>query len=297
MKMDIASGSIALGYAFAGLGYLIGLFLLSSPYTSKSMKAKGNEMMEYSVICSFYLSLCYVVYGLSNQAYITISSLLGGKENLIGGGSLLGVADWYYNKWGEQLFWLFSTLAVPTLASLIPLVGAIVSLVLLVAFSPFVLLFGLTSTTFLSVAITFYIFAYLTPILFFIGSALIPAPLKIGKKIGGLLIASSLVFTALGPAIPTIADIISKNAFKLPELFNEDILSKEAKKFVNIYTGAKFETGNTIMDLLRKIFLDSYLNIPYAFAIGTLIAMLFLVVAIESVSEGIGGAGEKIIEV
>jgi len=293
--MDIASGSIALGYAFAGLGYLIGLFLLSSPFTSKSMKAKGNEMMEYSVVCSFYLSLCYVVYGLSNQAYNIISSLLGG--NLIGGGSLLGVADWYYNKWGEQLFWLFSTLAVPTLASLIPLVGAVVSLVLLVAFSPFVLLFGLTSTTFLSVAITFYIFSYLTPMLFFIGSALIPAPLKFGKKIGGLLIASSLVFTTLGPAIPTIADIISKNAFKLPELFNEDILSKEAKKFVNVYTGAKFETGNTIMDLLRKIFLDSYLNIPYAFAIGTLIAMLFLVVAIESVSEGIGGAGEKIIEV
>ena len=295
MKMDIASGSIALGYAFAGLGYLIGLFLLSSPYTSKSMKAKGNEMMEYSVVCSFYLSLCYVVYGLSNQAYNIISSLLGG--NLIGGGSLLGVADWYYNKWGEQLLWLFGTLAVPTLASLIPLVGAVVSLVLLVAFSPFVLLFTLTSTTFLSVAIIFYIFSYLTPMLFFIGSALIPAPLKIGKKIGGLLIASSLVFTALGPAIPTIADIISKNAFKLPELFNEDILSKEAKKFVNVYTGAKFETGNTIMGLLRKIFLDSYLNIPYAFAIGTLIAMLFLVVAIESVSEGIGGAGEKIIEV
>jgi hypothetical protein len=295
MKMDITSGSIALGYAFAGLGYLIGLFLLSSPYTSKSMKIKGNEMMEYSVVCSFYMALCNVVYGLSNEAYNIISSLLGG--NLIGGGSILGVADWYYNKWGEQLLWLFGTLAVPTLASLIPLVGAVVSLVLLVAFSPFVLLFGLTSTTFLSVAITFYIFSYLTPILFFIGSALIPAPMKIGKKIGGLLIASSLVFTALGPAIPTIADIISKNAFKLPELFNEDILSNEAKKFVNVYTGAKFETGNTIMELLRKIFLDSYLNIPYAFAIGTLIAMLFLIVAIEGVSEGIGGAGEKIVEV
>ena len=295
--MDLESGSIALGYAFVGLGYLIGLFLLSSPYTSKSMKVKGNEMMEYSIICSFYLSLCYVVFGLSKQVYDTISNLLGGKSNLIGGGSLLGVADWYYNKWGEQLLWLFTTLATPTLASFIPLVGAIISLVLLVALSPFLLLFTLTSTTFLTVSIVYYVFSYLTPVFFFIGSALISMPNKMGKKIGGLLIASSIVFNALGPAIPTIADIISKNAFKLPELFNEGILSEEAKKFVNVYTGAKFEASNTIMGFLREKFLDAYLNIPYAFAIGTLIAMLFLVVAIESLSESIGGAGEKIIEV
>jgi len=291
--MDITSGSIALGYAFAGLGYLIGLFLLSSPYTSKSMKVKGNEMMEYSVVCSFYLSLCYVVYGLSNQAYNIISSLLGG--NLIGGGSLLGVADWYYNKWMDQITWLFLTLGAPTFASFIPLVGAVISLVLLVALSPFVLLFTLTSTTFLSVAITFYIFSYLTPILFFIGSALIPAPLKIGKKIGGLLIASSLVFTALGPAIPTIADIISKNAFKSPDINN---LIKNQENYIVVH-GVKIPaTGKNsgAFDILKNFF-NSLLNIPYAFAIGTLIAMLFLVVAIESVSEGIGGAGEKIIEV
>jgi hypothetical protein len=294
MKMDIESGSIALGYAFAGLGYLIGLLLLTLPFTSKSMKVKGNEMMEYSVICSFYLALCYVIYGLSNQAYGIISSLLGGKENLIGGGSLLGVADWYYNKWGEQLIWFFATLAAPMGASFIPLVGAVISMVLLIALSPFVLLFGLTSTTFFTVSITFYIFNYLAPVFFFIGSALISMPNKMGKKIGGLLIASSLVFEALGPAIPTIADIISKNAFKTPDLNN---LIKEEEKYIIVH-GMKIpitEKAKTF-DPLRD-FLNSLLNIPYAFAIGTLIAMLFLIVSIEGLSESIGGASEKIIEV
>jgi len=292
--VDLVSGSIVLGYAFAGLGYLIGLLLLSSPFTSKSMKIKGNEMMEYSIICSLYLSLSYVVLGLSNTAYNIISSNLGG--NLIGGGTLKGVADYYYEQWSLQLLGFFGALAIPLGASLIPLVGAVVSLVLLVAMSPFVLLFGLTTTVYFSIAIIFYIFNYLTPIFFFLGSALIPAPLKFGKKIGGLLIASALVFTALGPAIPTIADIISKNAFSnIAEEIKKGLsgFTPEQETFIRVYTGY---SGNPFIDSLKKI-LDPFLSVPYAFAFSSILAMLFLTVAIEGLSEQIGGAGEKIIEV
>ena len=290
--LEISAASIALGYAFAGLGYLIGLFLLSSPFTSKSMKIKGNEMMEYSIICSFYLALCHYIINLTNLVYNTISSLLGG--NLIGGGTLEGVGDYYFQKFLEQLIGFFLALAIPMGAGFIPLVGAAISMVCLVALSPFVLLFGLTISTFFTVAIVFYIFSYLNPILISLGSALIPMPNKMGKKIGGLLIASSITFEVFGPAIPTIADIISKGAFTKSISSIIDRLYSISQDF-NIAN--LFEANLLIQSLLIKGILGFFLNVPYAFAFGTLLGMLFLVVAIEGVSEGIGGAGEKIIEV
>ncbi|MEM2178902.1 MAG: hypothetical protein QW272_08805, partial [Candidatus Methanomethylicaceae archaeon] len=281
--------------------------LLSAPFTSKSMKIKGNEMMEYSIICSLYLSLSYIIYGLFKSGeknplnvYNIISSSLGG--NLIGGGSLKGVANYYFEQWGYQLAGFFGCLAIPLASSFIPIIGAAVSMVFLMALSPFLLLFTFTNSLYFTTSMIFYIFDYLAPILFFLGSALIPAPLKIGKKIGGLLVASALVFTALGPAIPTIADIISKGAF---EKVGESLI-KEAEEWISnitIPSSIRIMLGMNVMNPINliltplKVILLFFLQMPYAFAIGTLISMLFLAVSIEGLSEAIGGAGEKIIEV
>ncbi|MFH7859948.1 MAG: hypothetical protein QXR03_03010 [Candidatus Aenigmatarchaeota archaeon] len=305
--VDLQSGSIILGYAFAGLGYLLGLLLLSAPFTSKSMKIKGNEMMEYSIVCSLYLSLSYIIYGLFKSGsdnplnvYNIISSFLGG--NLIGGGSLQGVANYYFEQWGYQLAGFFGCLAIPLGASFVPLVGAAISYVFLTALFPFLLLFTLTTSLYFTVSMIFYIFDYLAPILFFLGSALIPAPLKIGRKIGGLLVATSLVFTALGPAIPTIANIISKGAFQKAQ---EALIKEMENWFLNIVLPLPtrimlgvnpINPTDLIITPLKTIFLF-FLQLPYAFALGTVIAMLFLAVSIEGLSEAIGGAGEKIIEV